>query len=148
MLNRLRIRHERDLNRYQSQEGELPQLLTRHSEEVCRMTLYPNSMIALHNHTLSLSFYVRCERTCTLHFTRVSLNLANGYQVEINFQKTSSAQRLDSLTDYLQNLEIDIPVLHLMPPLLENTGSPLSLHLLRHFVVLYLRSATMIFIIP
>ncbi len=35
ILNRLRIRHERDLNRYQSQEGELPQLLTRHSEEVC-----------------------------------------------------------------------------------------------------------------
>lgn len=35
ILNRLRIRHERDLSRYQAQEGELPQLLTRHDEEVC-----------------------------------------------------------------------------------------------------------------
>lgn len=34
LLNRLRARQEKDLSRFQSQEGELPQLLTRHAEEV------------------------------------------------------------------------------------------------------------------
>ena len=37
ILNRLRIRHEKELNQYQSQEGELPQMLARHSEEVCEL---------------------------------------------------------------------------------------------------------------
>ena len=34
LLNRLRVRQEKELNRFQSQEGELPQLLNRHAEEV------------------------------------------------------------------------------------------------------------------
>ena len=34
LLNRLRVRQEKDLSRYQAQEGELPQLLARHAEEV------------------------------------------------------------------------------------------------------------------
>ena len=37
LLNRLRVRQEKDLNRFQAQEGELPQLLTRHAEEVRTM---------------------------------------------------------------------------------------------------------------
>lgn len=34
LINRLQIRQGKDLHRYQKQEGELPQLLARHAEEV------------------------------------------------------------------------------------------------------------------
>ncbi len=34
LLNRLQARQERELSRIQTQEGELPQILTRHTEEV------------------------------------------------------------------------------------------------------------------
>ncbi len=34
LLNRLQIRQAKDLNRYQALDGEMPQLLQRHSEEV------------------------------------------------------------------------------------------------------------------
>lgn len=34
LLNRLRLRQERALDRFQSKEGDLPQLLARHAEEV------------------------------------------------------------------------------------------------------------------
>lgn len=37
LLNRLRVRQEKELNRFQSQEGELPQLLNRHTEEVSQI---------------------------------------------------------------------------------------------------------------
>ena len=36
LINRLRIMQEKDLDRFQKQEGELPQLLARHAEEVGR----------------------------------------------------------------------------------------------------------------
>ena len=36
LLNRLKIRQEKDLNKYISQDGELPQILQRHSEEVIK----------------------------------------------------------------------------------------------------------------
>ena len=36
LLNRLQIRQEKELNRFQTQEGELPEILARHSEEVGR----------------------------------------------------------------------------------------------------------------
>ena len=35
LLNRLQVRQERELTRVQTQEGELPQILARHTEEVC-----------------------------------------------------------------------------------------------------------------
>lgn len=34
LLNRLQVRQEKDLGKFQSQEGELPQILLRHAEEV------------------------------------------------------------------------------------------------------------------
>lgn len=34
LLNRLRVRQEKALTHYQAQEGDLPQLLARHAEEV------------------------------------------------------------------------------------------------------------------
>ncbi len=34
LLTRLQVRQERELNRVTTQEGELPQILARHSEEV------------------------------------------------------------------------------------------------------------------
>ncbi len=34
LLTRLQVRQERDLSRVATQEGELPQILARHSEEV------------------------------------------------------------------------------------------------------------------
>lgn len=34
LLNRLQVRQEKQLNKIQTQEGELPQILTRHAEEV------------------------------------------------------------------------------------------------------------------
>jgi hypothetical protein len=34
LMNRLFVRQEKDLHRFQSQEGELPQILSRHNEEV------------------------------------------------------------------------------------------------------------------
>ena len=34
LLNRLQARQERELDRFQSEEGELPQILMRHTEEV------------------------------------------------------------------------------------------------------------------
>ena len=34
LLNRLQARQERELDRFQSEEGELPQILIRHAEEV------------------------------------------------------------------------------------------------------------------
>ena len=34
LLNRLQIRQEKELNRFQTQEGELPEILVRHAEEV------------------------------------------------------------------------------------------------------------------
>lgn len=36
LLNRLQVRHEKELNRFQTQEGELPEILARHAEEVGR----------------------------------------------------------------------------------------------------------------
>ena len=37
LLKRIQLRQERELNRVQTLEGELPQILLRHSEEVCPM---------------------------------------------------------------------------------------------------------------
>ena len=34
LLNRLQIRQEKEINRFQTQEGELPEILARHTEEV------------------------------------------------------------------------------------------------------------------
>lgn len=34
LLNRLQVRQEKQLNKIQTQEGELPQILARHTEEV------------------------------------------------------------------------------------------------------------------
>ena len=36
LLNRLQVRQEKELNRFQTQEGELPEILARHAEEVGR----------------------------------------------------------------------------------------------------------------
>ena len=40
LLNRLQIRQEKELNRFQTQEGELPEILARHAEEVGRNRNY------------------------------------------------------------------------------------------------------------
>ena len=37
LLNRLQVRQEKELNRFQTQEGELPEILARHAEEVGRI---------------------------------------------------------------------------------------------------------------
>ena len=34
LLNRLQVRQEKEINRFQTQEGEMPEILARHSEEV------------------------------------------------------------------------------------------------------------------
>lgn len=34
LLNRLQVRQEKEINRFQTQEGELPEILARHAEEV------------------------------------------------------------------------------------------------------------------
>ena len=34
LLNRLQVRQERELDKFQSEEGELPQILIRHAEDV------------------------------------------------------------------------------------------------------------------
>lgn len=34
LLNRLQVRQEKEIDRFQTQEGELPEILARHSEEV------------------------------------------------------------------------------------------------------------------
>ena len=34
LLNRLQVRQEKEINRFQTQEGELPEILARHTEEV------------------------------------------------------------------------------------------------------------------
>ena len=39
LLNRLQIRQEKEINRFQTQEGELPEILARHSEEVGDSTI-------------------------------------------------------------------------------------------------------------
>ena len=40
LLNRLQIRQEKELTRFQTQEGELPEILSRHAEEVCHVNSY------------------------------------------------------------------------------------------------------------
>ena len=40
LLNRLQVRQEKELNRFQTQEGELPEILARHAEEVGRNRNY------------------------------------------------------------------------------------------------------------
>jgi Skp family chaperone for outer membrane proteins len=51
LLNRLQVRQEKEINRFQTQEGELPEILSRHAEEV-RVVRNRNCInIYIHTHT-------------------------------------------------------------------------------------------------
>ena len=41
LLNRLQIRQEKEITRFQTQEGELPEILSRHAEEVHTFMMSP-----------------------------------------------------------------------------------------------------------
>lgn len=41
LLNRLQIRQEKEITRFQTQEGELPEILSRHAEEVRTFMMSP-----------------------------------------------------------------------------------------------------------
>ena len=49
LLNRLQVRQEKELNRFQTQEGELPEILARHAEEVSGNKNY-YTKISIQNH--------------------------------------------------------------------------------------------------
>ena len=78
LLNRLQIRQEKELNRFQTQEGELPEILARHAEEVGRKR---ELCIHIHLYTCTVSLLHVC----------IQLNLCMVRQPPVYLQPCSSS---------------------------------------------------------
>ena len=59
LLNRLQIRQEKELNRFQTQEGELPEILARHAEEVGRKRNYELVYTYIHDTVVHVYLHVQ-----------------------------------------------------------------------------------------
>lgn len=71
LLNRLQIRQEKELNRFQTQEGELPEILARHAEEVGRKRNYELIYTYIHDTVVHVYLHVQF---LYIH-VRIQLNL-------------------------------------------------------------------------